>query len=495
MDPLSGARALLPFWLPFVSLLALPLGFGAGWLVARVLTPLAARRALAATDVPWIERARLAWPARTVTGLALVVVPAVLGALLGHLGGPLSILSRAAAGLVGGAAALVGYALGTWPTARRLLGGAIGGPGTFLASGTALLLVRAPHVVAAATVTAFIPTPLSGHFAEAAALLLLAAVLALAAALGGGLLAGRALGLLRRDARLERAASAASRRERVEAPRVFVMAAPFPAAFMAPMRRGLVFSQGTLDLLDDEELEAVAARTIRARDDGRTALEAETPGFTARALEKMREATLTPPVPAGGGSRSPRPPRRLGARLRCRRSRVRVVNPGDLAPEPARGRRAHRGRGVADRRARARALRRPAGGGRGAALSRGVRARRPPRAPRERRLRREPRRSLRCGAGARGSGGRRSRARRGPAGPAGRAPGLAGPRRRPPVRGARAAGRRRPLSPQSFFQNSSSLSTDARTCRSSRDPSSPPPSGTNRRPLASRPFTCPVAMS
>ncbi len=302
MDPLSGARALLPFWLPFVSLLALPLGFGAGWLVARVLTPLAARRALAATDVPWTERARLAWPARTVTGLALVVVPAVLGALLGHLGGPLSILSRAAAGLVGGAAALVGYALGTWPTARRLLGGAIGGPGTFLASGTALLLVRAPHVVAAATVTAFIPTPLSGHFAEAAALLLLAAVLALAAALGGGLLAGRALGLLRRDARLERAASAASRRERVEAPRVFVMAAPFPAAFMAPMRRGLVFSQGTLDLLDDEELEAVAARTIRARDDGRTALEAETPGFAARALEKMREATLTPPVPAGGGT-------------------------------------------------------------------------------------------------------------------------------------------------------------------------------------------------
>ena len=301
MDPLSAARALLPSWLPFVSLLALPLGFGAGWLLARALTPFVARRATAAADVPWIERARLAWPARTVTGLALVVVPAVLGALLGHLGGPLSILSRAAAGLLGGAAALVGYALGTWPTARRLLGGAIGGPGAFLASGTAFLLVRAPHVVVAAVVTAFIPAPLSGHAAEAAALLALAAVLAFAAALGGGIPAGRLLGLLRTDARLDRAVAAAASRERPRVPRALVMAAAYPIAFMAPLGRALVFSQGALDLLGDDELEAVAIHTLRGRAGARKAPPTETPEVTAPALEKMREATLTPPVRTGGG--------------------------------------------------------------------------------------------------------------------------------------------------------------------------------------------------
>ena len=304
MDPLSPARALLPFWLPFFALLALPLGLGSGWISARILSPLAARRALASRDASWAARAALVWPARRFTALALVVVPAVLGALLGHLGGPLSILGRAAAGLGGGAAALAGYALGTWPTARRLLGTAIGARGAFLAAGAALLLVRLPHVVAAAVVTAFIPVPLSGHVAEAAALLLAAAVLALGAALGGGVLAGRALGLLRIDARLERAVRAAAGQAGVAAPRALVVAAPFPAAFMAPMRRALVFSQGALDLLDDEEAEAVAAHTMGARAGGLPAAAAETPGVTARALEKMDEATLTPPVRVGGGAGS-----------------------------------------------------------------------------------------------------------------------------------------------------------------------------------------------
>ena len=302
MDPLPGARALLPFWLPLVAFLALPLGFASGWLSARVLTPLASRRALAWREADWTERARLAWPARRFTGLALVALPTVLGALLGHLGGPLSLLSRAAAGLGGGAATLAGYALGTWPTIRRLLGTAIGGRGAFLAGGAAFLLVRAPHVVAAAVVTAFIPVPLSGQVAESAALLLLAAVLAFAAARGGGLLAGRALGLVRSDPRLDRAVETTAAREGITAPRALVMAAPFPTAFMSPMRRALVFSQGAFDLLDDEELEAVAARILRKREGARIALDTRTPAAAARSLEKMHEATLTPPFPADAGA-------------------------------------------------------------------------------------------------------------------------------------------------------------------------------------------------
>jgi Zn-dependent protease with chaperone function len=260
VNALAAARALLPFWLPFVSLLALPLGFGAGWLAARALTPFAYRRVLAARDAFWTERARLAWPARKWTSLALVAVPAVLGALVAHLGGPLSLLGRAAAGLLGGAAALAGYALGTWPAARHLYGPAIGGRGRYLASSVSLLLVRAPHLVVAVAVATFMPPRFSGHGAGAAALLAFGTVLMLAAAFGGGLAAGRVLGLVcPADERLLRAASTSASRAGIVPPSAVVMACHVPVAFAIPLRRSLVFADSTLALLDDAELESVVA--------------------------------------------------------------------------------------------------------------------------------------------------------------------------------------------------------------------------------------------
>ena len=69
-------------WLPYVSLLALPLGFAAGWL------------------------------ARNRTRLAAVMVSSVFGALIAHLAGPVSNLGPGVAGFLGGAAVLAGYAAG-----------------------------------------------------------------------------------------------------------------------------------------------------------------------------------------------------------------------------------------------------------------------------------------------------------------------------------------------------------------------------------------------
>jgi Zn-dependent protease with chaperone function len=260
VDPLSAARALVPSWLPFISLLALPLAGLTGGLAALVLTPYAYRKVLAARDVPWTERARLAWPARKWASLALVAIPAVLGALVSHLGGPLALLGRPAAGLFGGAAALAGVNLGMWPTARRLFGEAAGGPGRFLASSASLLCVRAPHVVVAAAVASFMPPRFTGHGAEAAALLALGTVLLFAAALGGGLAAGRFVGLVRpADQRLRRAAGSAASRAGVPPPSGLVMECTLPVAFAIPIRRILVVSDSALALLDDAELEAVAA--------------------------------------------------------------------------------------------------------------------------------------------------------------------------------------------------------------------------------------------
>ena len=258
MDPIATARTLLPPWVPLLPLFALPLGFAAGELAARVLTPLAYRRVLAAPDAHWTERARRAWPARSWASLAMIVIPTLIGGLLAHLGGTLTLIGRAATGLLAGAAALAGYAAGMRPVARRLHGDAIGGRRHFLAGSLSLLLVRAPHVVVAAVVASFMPSRFTGHGAEAAALLALGTVLVFAAALGGGLALGRLLGLFRSgNERLDRAAASASKHAGVAAPASLVMACDVPVAFAIPLRRLLVFSDSALALLNDAELEAV----------------------------------------------------------------------------------------------------------------------------------------------------------------------------------------------------------------------------------------------
>ena len=258
MDPIAAARAFLPFWLPFLPLFALPFAFFGGWCLALVLTPVAYRRVLAAPDASWTERARLAWPARKMASLALILIPALLGGLLAHLGGPMAFLGKGATGLLAGAAALAGYATGMWPAARRLHGDAIGGPRRFLAGSLALLLVRAPHVVVAAAVAAFMPPRFTGYGVQAAALLAIGTVLVFASALGGGLALGRLLGLFRAgDERLARAAASGAAHAGVPLPATLVMVCHAPVAFAIPVRRVVVFADSALALFDDAELAAV----------------------------------------------------------------------------------------------------------------------------------------------------------------------------------------------------------------------------------------------
>ena len=130
-----------------MSLLALPLAGLAGWLAALVLTPFAYRKVLAARDLSWTERARLAEPARKWTNLALASISAVIGTLVAHLGGPISVLGRGTAGFLGGAAALAGYATGMYPALLRLHGPSIGGRWHSLAivvTGTLPVALTAP---------------------------------------------------------------------------------------------------------------------------------------------------------------------------------------------------------------------------------------------------------------------------------------------------------------------------------------------------------------
>ena len=258
MDPIAAARAFLPFWLPFLPLFALPFAFFGGWCLALVLTPVAYRRVLAAPDASWTERARLAWPARKMASLALILIPALLGGLLAHLGGPMAFLGKGATGLLAGAAALAGYATGMWPAARRLHGDAIGGPRRFLAGSLALLLVRAPHVVVAAAVAAFMPPRFTGYGVQAAALLAIGTVLVFASALGGGLALGRLLGLFRAgDERLARAAASGAAHAGVPLPATLVMGAARPWRSRSRSGASSSSADSALALFDDAELAAV----------------------------------------------------------------------------------------------------------------------------------------------------------------------------------------------------------------------------------------------
>jgi hypothetical protein len=82
VDPIPAARSFLPFWLPLLPLLALPLALLAGWL------------------------------ARGRTRFAAVMVSSVVGALVAHIAGPLSLAGPGVAGFLGGTAAFAGYGLG-----------------------------------------------------------------------------------------------------------------------------------------------------------------------------------------------------------------------------------------------------------------------------------------------------------------------------------------------------------------------------------------------
>ncbi len=257
---MAAARALLPAWLPFVSLATIPVAFAAGWAAARLLTPLLFRRALAASSAHWTERARLAWPARRASVVLLLFLPAVLGAFLANLAGPFSVAGPSVTGLLAGAAALAGVALGMRPASLRLRGAADVTRRAWAAGLAAVLLVRAPHVAVACAFAAFMPPRLTGHGAEFAAVLLLGTAAVFVAAFGGGVAFGRLLCLFRpAGPRLRGAVRAAADAAGAPAPAAFEMAGSAPIALAIPIRRALVVSDGALALWDDAELEAVVA--------------------------------------------------------------------------------------------------------------------------------------------------------------------------------------------------------------------------------------------
>src|SRR5262245_42502479 len=94
MPAIEAARAVLPLWVVWAPLLLIGLAFllslVASWAGARI----ALRRFLREQPPSWVERARLAYPARDVIGTNVILFPAVFAGIAYCSPGPLCPVRR-----------------------------------------------------------------------------------------------------------------------------------------------------------------------------------------------------------------------------------------------------------------------------------------------------------------------------------------------------------------------------------------------------------------
>jgi Zn-dependent protease with chaperone function len=260
MDALEAVRPLLPVWTGLAPLaLWAPAACVIGWTTAAIARRVAIgpyRRL--APGSSWVERARHAWPARTTTGLAILLALAALGAIAYWRGGaPFSLLPPIALAGVVAACACAGGLRVSASLARELFGRPISLREIARDAAVRLLLAALPIFLALALAPA-LRAPLDWRdFLLLASLALLFA----ATACGGGL---RLLGWLRQTQpvpeRLRRAclAAAAGGRE----PKLWVVRWGPATAFAFPLSNEIAFSSRCVEALDDDELRAVAAHEI-----------------------------------------------------------------------------------------------------------------------------------------------------------------------------------------------------------------------------------------
>jgi Zn-dependent protease with chaperone function len=264
MDVLTPARALLPAWtlwanLPVVVVLGLGLGLTATW----VPTVFGLRAFKAAVDLHWTERARLSFPIRTRLSLAALATP-LFGLMIGAFlfGGELSYVPPAVVGIGCAAGAFAGTLLVGWRRASVFRPC----PVTFASYTRGVVvewILRRPHALVLTLAIAGLPAAIQNGEVYLTAWSWVAAVVFAAS----GLLAGLPLLILLRVARRLDGARAARVREMAQRMDVRLRSAwvvPWPVAnALALIYSGqIVFTERILELLDDEEFDAVTAHEL-----------------------------------------------------------------------------------------------------------------------------------------------------------------------------------------------------------------------------------------
>lgn len=262
MDAVEAVRPLLPDW---AGLLPIALWAPAACVIGWSTAALARRVAIGPyrqlePGSPWVARARHAYPARAATGLAIFLAVGVLGVLSAfRAGGSLSLLPP---GALAGVVCACAYLGGATVAARlsREIGLGARRVRERARDDLVMSLLLAPHLLLVLGLAPAIRAPLDLRDA----LLLAAAALLLGCVAWGGAL--RVLGWLRltqpAPERLRRAVRVASQALGAFEPPVEVVRWSAANAFAYPVSGRLAFSSRCLDVLDDDELCAVAAHEI-----------------------------------------------------------------------------------------------------------------------------------------------------------------------------------------------------------------------------------------
>jgi Zn-dependent protease with chaperone function len=260
MDPLTAARATLPWWVGWGGMLCLvPLAFALGLGLAALVTWVAAIPLRHARPSHWVERARLIHPVRIAQAVGLVMIPTFLWGLSTGAIGPLSLPSASAVSIGLGAASLCAALLVRSHTEARYRAERV--PWTARlrhALGAALVLM--PHLIVALALALALPR----HWdATTVAMLAVGALLLLVTPLGGGLWLARRLGVAHpASPRLAKAVDAAAERAGRRPRGVDEIEIGRAGAFALPLAQRLLFTVPAVRTLADEELEAIALHEL-----------------------------------------------------------------------------------------------------------------------------------------------------------------------------------------------------------------------------------------
>jgi Zn-dependent protease with chaperone function len=260
-EAISLLRTALPWWaVQGIWLPALAAAAGCAvvgtWAAIRVaawplsrLTP----------DGPWYERARGAHPAQAVSAIALVFPAVTFGVLVGMSSGPLLTVPRGPAIGAIVIVALLGSAWPRWRFQEQRLGRRSSLGATLRDDGVALLLI-APHLVIAIALASALRPPVD---ALDVLLLALATVATGVTATRAGLPALRWLGAVRpASPRLRTLVLATAERLGVAVRDVEEVEWSIANAFALPLSGRLVFTGRCAEVLDDDELCAIAAHEL-----------------------------------------------------------------------------------------------------------------------------------------------------------------------------------------------------------------------------------------
>lgn len=233
--------------------------FGIGWGVTRLGVAIASRRLRRAVGASWIERARLAYPARQLVRFNTIVLIVALAecVFLGRVSvlGPWSEAAREAAWNC--FAGLLGVMIAGARVEHQLCRTGVGRTGVGISLSWLLIL---PVVVPILLTLALVPARWGF---PAAAVLALGAALVTFHVCGGWLVLLRRIGWVRPAsprlaAIVERAASRVGIRPRA----TFELASPHANAVAFPVPRLLVYTVPILDRLEDDELEVVTVHEL-----------------------------------------------------------------------------------------------------------------------------------------------------------------------------------------------------------------------------------------